>query len=423
MTKKRPSLLIQIPTDQIQLVFSFISLRELSSLSLCCKNVYRMIEFSHYLASHDPSSLPKDDKENLRRSLPNLLNADPISSHKFGRSVFSRTDLTVTRLAHCLNKFLHLRTVKLYKLEHMGDKFLAIINASAMKHTLTHLELHNVRIVKDGHCLMVPCDRLSHVEVKGTLFCTYKVLKSFTNSRNLQVLRLSGCRALLDVDVKDIIQRQNKLQELQLKDCSKLMAPEIDCPSLKVLNFERCNMLKDLHMIKCDNLIHVDLSHCPAFGNDDIKEFLKHNEKIEILSLQGCRGFTEIDIQSEYLREINLGMCMRMRKCKIVARSLTSLEVGMCIKLEALYLDLDIILSLDLSMLAMKNLSISAPDALTLNISGCCKLVTMERFHCPKLMELDICGTDLSSKTFEVSKKTRIKSGGEATDWSNPFRR
>ncbi len=382
-----------------------------------------MIGFTHYLSSHDPSNLPSDTKDNLRRSLPNLLNVDPISSHEFGRSVYRRIDFTVSRLTHCLNKFLHLRAVKLYQLQHMGDKFLPIINASAMRHTLTHLELHNVRIVKDGHCLQIADDRLSHVEVVGSLFCTFRVIKSFTNSRNLKVLKLSGCRALLDADVKDIVERQERLEDLHLRNCSKLTVPEIKCSTLKILNLERCNMLRGLNKIKCESLINVDLSNCSSITNGEMEQFLKHNTKVERLYLEGCRGFTEIDIKSEILRELNLGMCMTMNKCKIIANALTSLELGMCMKLEALNLGLNTIQSLDLSMLTMKRLAISAKDLVKMNLSGCCKLENLEHFSCPKLMELDISGSSLSPKNFAVGKKTKLRYGGEATDWSDPFRR
>ena len=384
-----------------------------------------MIEFTHYFASHDPSTIPSDQKENLRRSLPNFLNMDPISSHNYGRSagVFRRSHFTVSRLTHCLNKFLHLRTVKLYQLEHMGDKFLPILNASAMKHTMTHLELHGLRIVKDGHCLDLPGDsRLTHVALKGTLFCTYKVLKSFTTSQNLQVVRLSGCRALLDDDVKDLTKRLERIKVLELNDCSKLYAPEIDCPTLEVLGLERCPMLRDLTKIHCDNLRRTNLSHCSSFGDKDIEKFMKHHTKLEKISFEGCRGFTKIDVRSDCLKEINLGMCMKIQSCNITAGGLTFLELGMCMKLENLYLDLQSIKTLDLSMLTVKNLTILAPKLSTLNVSGCCKLTAMKGFDCPKLMELDICGTNLSLKKLKLGRKTKIKHGGDGTDWSSPFR-
>jgi len=333
--------------------------------------------------------------------------------------------MTIMRLTHCLNKFHYLRTLRLYKLEQMDDKFLPIINASLSARTLTHIELHGVRIVKDGHTLNIPDARLSHVEVDGTLFCTYNVLKSFTLSRNLEVLKLSGCRALMDRDVGDIIQRQNqyrKLKELRLDNCSKLMAPNIKCPTIQTLSLGSCALLKDLSLIKCENLVDVDLSYCSCIEDDGIKDLLKNNKRIERLCLKSCRGYTSIDIQSNCLRHLDMSMSMGMKKANIVCSELTSLEIGMCAKLEELTLELDAIEALDLSMLTMEEFSIKALEVKSLNLSGCCKLVAMEQFCCPKLMEVDICGTNLSPERFHLFTKTKVKWGGSTHDWSNPFR-
>lgn len=395
-----------------------------------------MVELTHYLSSHDRASThtsssnqrQKVGMDSLRRSLPNISNLDPISSHDFERSstsLYRRTDMTVTRLTYCLNKFHHLRVVKLHQLDQMGDKFLPIINASAMRHTLTHLELHNVRILKNGHVMVIPEDsRLSHVEISGAMFCNYEVIQSFTTSPNLEVLKLIGCRALLDRDVKDIIQRQNgnrKLRELRLNNCTKLVAPSIDCPTLEALHLGRCNMLKDLSMIKCENLITVDLSYCCALGDDDIEQIMNHNRRVEVLSLHGSNGFTKIDVQSDFLREVNLGLCMGLKNCKIVANNLKSLKLDMCVKLQDVHLEVNTIEYLDLSMLTMEKISITAAEIVKLKLEGCCKLASVDHFLCPKLTDLDICGTLLEPDMFELSRKTKIKSGGEADDWSNPF--
>jgi uncharacterized protein YjbI with pentapeptide repeats len=426
--------LISLPTDQLQQILSFVTIHEFLALSQTSKSIHNMIDLAHHLCYQGSDYDQKMGRINrnkghadLRRSMPNIANMDPISSHEFEkRAVHHRSDLTVTKLTHCLNRFHYLRTLQLYRMEHIGDKFLPILNAAPTKFYLTHLKLHNVRIVKDAYTLNLPDDRLSHVELDGVIFCTYKVLKSFTTSRNLQVLNMSGCRALKDADVHDIIRRQNefqKLRELVLENCSTIVAPNIACHTLIRLSLARCNMLRDLSLISCTNLVHVDLSYCSLITDSTFKALIRQNANIQKLSLKGVRGVASIDLRSDCLQELDLSMCIGLKDCNIDCRAMVMLEMGMCVKLDRLNLTLSSIQMLDLSMLSMRQIAINARKLKTLNFSGCCKLTSIEEFSCPALELLDISGTNLCRKDFYLSKKakTKIRTGGEVHDWTNPF--
>lgn len=436
--------LLRLPIDQLQQILSYVTLHELLALSQSSRSIHGMIDLTHHLcfqtsdASDQNISIGQRGNANangngrnsnpdLRRSLPNLGNMDPMSNFEFERkSVYRRSDLNVTRLTHCLNRFHYIRTLQLYRLDHIGDKFLPVLNAAPTARTLTHLEFHNIRIVKDGHTLNLPDDRLSYIELDGIMFCTYKVLKSFTTSRNLQVLKMNGCRALTDADVRDIIHRQNnyqKLRELRLENCTKIAAPSIACPTLEILSFAKCSMLRDLSFVQCKNLVDVDLSYCSLIGDSSVKSLIRQNGSIQTLSLKACRGVSCIDLQLESLQELDLSMCMSLKQCSLYCTALVTLEMGMCIKLETLDLSLSSIESLDLSMLTMKRVAIQAQELKILNLSGCCRLASIQEFTCPSLVLLDICGTELGRKDFELSKKskTKIKTGGDGYDWTNPF--
>jgi len=112
-----------------------------------------------------------------------------------------------------------------------------------------------------------------------------------------------------------------------------------------------------------------------------------------------------------------------LKKCNIDCRAMVLLEMGMCVKLEQVNLVLSSAHMLDLSMLSMKQVTIKAEKLKTLNLSGCCKLTSIEEFSCPALEFLDISGTDLGRKHFKLSRKakTKIRTGGDAHDWTDPF--
>lgn len=407
-----------LPVDQLQQILTYVTLDELLSLSCCSKSIHRMIRHTYYLCYLKHYSIPLDHDHNLRHRtvVHNSFAHDGV--HIGQRPCY----LTVTQLTHCLHRFHHLRTLQLYHMGRMEDKFVSILNASFAKRTLLHLELHNVRILMDGgEKLQFPDNNLVYMELEGTLFCTYDTLKSFTNFRKLKVLKLSGCRRLVDGDVTDIVQRTNKygtLQELRLEDCSKLVAPAVNCPSLQILSFSRCNLLRDLEFVTCQNLLEIDLSYCSLVDNRSFHNLISQNRRIQKLSLRGNTCVTCMDLKLDDLRQLDLTLCIGLETCRIDCKSLVSMEMGTCVKLDDLYLASESMKILDLSMLTISNLSIQAELLEVLLLSGCCKLNSIRKLSCPRLQELDICGTAINPKMIKVGKKTKIKSGGDVHDWT-----
>lgn len=511
---RKQSILLSIPVDQCQHVLSYMTSAELLTLSLVSKPIKAMAEHTHTLTipTIDTSTDAKSTTRNhhLRRSIANIRNLDPISSVSYmnmnmntnmrrsslpilsssSSSSSSKkekqhitTALTdVMRLTNLLRKFRNLRTIRLHDASSMGGNFIPIINQCHAKSSLVHLEFHNVRMLKDDgdvnglHLLKIPAPmphaqefhRLSHVELHGTLFCSYKVLKSFTMSDNLHTLKFSGCRALVDRDVEDIVTRRSSpppppppsscrhtsthahartrtrpvtgkaLKILSLENCSKLLSPRIQSQSLEVLSLAKNPLLRNLSGVHCPNLIELDLSFCSSLGNGAVEQLLFQTSSsssscaspcpyIQKLNLSGCRGFRKLCIRSDTMKDLNLGMCSMMQHATIVCPKLTSLNIGMCVELQALRLELDGMEDIDLSMLPIKHLYLYAPSARRLNLSGCCRLMAdgaggVEYMKCPNLMAVDICGTNLSADFFQVREKTKVKAGGEVYDWTDPFR-
>ncbi len=472
------SILLSIPVDQCQHVLSYMTAVELLTLSLVSKQIKAMVLHTHTLIVPQSTSTftsPIGMDNNLRRSIANIHNLDPISSvtyntrraslpasilssssqkNKKEEKEFELTD--VMRLTNLLRKFQNLRTIRLCDVSSMEDNFIPIIN-QFYRHansSLVRLECHNVRIVKDGGHLLYsfPNNRLSHMELHGTMFCSYKVLKSFTMSDNLQTLKLSGCRALVDLDVEDIVTRTSKsssssftspmkvgdintntqnigtgtrntrkvLNHLSLENCSKLLSPRIQSQSLERLSLSKNPLLRNISGVHCPNLIELDLSYCSSLGAGAVEALLQTSSYLQKLNLSGCRGFDELCISSQHMSDLDLGMCM-MHRATIACPELTSLNIGLCVKLQTLRLELDTIKEIDLSMLPLKELHLYAPSTSKLNASGCCRLVDIERMECPNLMNVDICGTSLNAETFQVHGKTKVKAGGEAYDWVEPF--
>lgn len=454
MQKKEPSSLLRLPVDHYQLVLSFLVSDDLLSLSLVSTEAKEMCSMTYTLI-HGAAAAAGGTKMNasLRMSLPNMRNLDPVSSMSFMRVTSpmpaSRSESSrgtshhvsgIMRLTHLLNRFQNLRRISLYNLSSMGDKFIPIINQCGARTSLVHLELHNVRIVADGtssssnrnirdgsnrglNLLDLPTDKLSHVELEGALFCTYNVIQSFTLSQNLQTLKLTGCRALTDDNVHHLVSRMSKLKTLGLEQSSKLMAPRIESSSLETLLMGNNPLLRDISRIQCKNLKKVDFSFCSSIGNEMVEHMLQISRKIETLILRGCMGFSMLDItpSSDCIKSLDIGSCMSLEQASIVSPNLTRLEIGLCVKLRSLVLQLNAIDVIDLSMLTLKQLSIVATGARRLDLSGCCHLKGVKHLDCPKLLVVDICGTDLESDIFQVRERTKVKSGGDAYDWSDPF--
>lgn len=457
--------LYMLPSDVIQVVLSFISIEELILLSLISKSVHKCTTLTNTIQT-SPWNKDNGDKErlgrnaiNLRKSLPNLKNMDPISStwpmmtianSSNGNSTAAGNDIFMTKqkLKRILVRFPNATTIKLHHLSRMGNSFLHVFNHASFHRHLTHVEFHNVHMMDNitlssSSKLMLQFQYLEHVELHGTIFSTYASTLQYliSSSPYLKVLKLSGCRQLYDEDILDIIQRvqydthsnkrlvpqdhsQSQLQVVSIDNASKLIAPKIQSDTIHTLDLDKCIQLKFLTGIQCRNLHKIDLSYCSSIGNGQVEALICHSPYIKHLMLKACTGISNLIVYSTSLKVIDVSLCTMLTNLILDCIVLEICELGMCMKLKELYVQSDTIKEMDLSMLLLNQMKINTPRLTMLNLSGCYKLTNdyVHLLNCSNLVDVDICETKLTSDIFTANGKehgirVKVKQGGTGIDW------
>jgi len=473
-----------IPEDQWQIILSFLACPNLLKLSLVSTHFRSITTRTYTLISQSRTNhLSKNDP--ITRFTKNPISCYTIaaaasvasSSSKsndeakiipFLSQMHNEYDAKRQQFTSLLERFQNLRTIILHDLEIMQDSILPIINACPAARSLKRLELHNVRIVHDRHALALPppplpanddgCNSgigLRHVVVSGTMFCSYQnVLKSFTTSPHLQYLELSGCRLLTDGDVHHLITTRTRLlnshhqdiatvnttniyshnhhhhhhindqlHSLSLPNSPKLTKPKLKSPILHTIDLSRCPHLQTLPKFCCPNLIDLNLSYCSKLMDGTVMDVVTACLVLRRLSLLGCRRLGEIRLESGSLRSVNLDLCEGLRSVGFECDRLDALQISMCAKLDKFTFTGSSLTELNLSLLPMDELKLSAPSLKDLNLSGCFRLNDSGvECTCPALESLDICGTEINPKIFrrgrgDGAKKIDILIGGSALDW------
>lgn len=475
-----------LPSDVIQVVFSFISLDELMILSLVSKSTQKCaswtntIQTSPFNDDDDNEGIIHNHNNNanesmkqpsrfgrnsvhLRKSLPNVMNMDPISAAlPMTSCAKDGIFMTEEKLKRILSRFQNATTIKLHHLSRMGISFLHVLNHATFHRPLTHVEFHHVHMMdsmvipssisqQQQQNLQRQFQHLQHVELHGTIFSTYSSTLQYLTSSSpyLKTLKLSGCRQLYDEDILDIMQRvqsqqpqqhydyphtrsklypqdppSSQLQVVSFDNASKLIAPKIQSDTIHTLDLHQCIQLKTLIGIQCKNLLKMDLSYCSSIGNGQVEALIRHSPYIQHLILKACTGISNLIVYSTSLKDIDVSMCTMLSNLTLDCKSLELCEVGMCMKLKELYIQSDTIKGMDLSMLLLNQMTIKTPRLTMLNLSGCYKLMDegVHLLNCSKLIDVDICETKLSSNIFTAHGKehgirVKVKQGGTGIDW------
>jgi len=327
---------LSIPEDQWQIVLSFITCSDLLNLALVSKHLKFIAMQTHHLIT-ESSSIPGF----LSRSVPNVNNIDPMSSFS-AMSFALNSNSTVPnpydvgkelQLTHLLDRFKYLRKIILQDLSSLEDFVLPIINSSPAACSLQHVELHDVRILRDRNMLQLPGEgnTLTHVVISGSLFCSYqRILSTFATSSNLQLLQIDGSRLLSDADTQNLIAtrgRNNKLRTLSLSNSSKLFEPTIECTVLRSLDLSYCSMLSDLANIRCPNLRELNLTSSSSLTDSAISSVCFSCPMLEQLNLTGAGGISMLELISNNLKVLNLNLCTKLEIVDLVCGNLDSLEV------------------------------------------------------------------------------------------------
>ncbi len=374
-----------LPDDQRQHVLSYLTCSELLTLTLVSKAVKSIALRSHTLVSiqtnhHGSNSGAKNDNNIvnlhnhkrdslLRKSIVmNTANLDPFSSHprihqsQEGRDQDHHGFITERNLFHLLQRFQSLRTLKLHNftcVESMPSSSTAtatttrsrsspspvdnnifqIINSSPSAFTLTHIEIHNIRLIQNNHTLSLPNHQNQNLHtliLSGMIFSHYdpviqSILSGCSNDSNLTKFELNGLRSVTDTNIqhmnKFFLQNSSKINHVSLQNCSKLTSPYIQSSTLRYLNLSQCPLLSDLRHIKCEQLQIIDVSSCHLINDESVHCLLVNCPMLEEVMLTTCSCLNGLNIKSRRLKKLNLNLCINLKSVNVDCENMTHLEV------------------------------------------------------------------------------------------------
>ncbi|XP_075236200.1 S-phase kinase-associated protein 2 isoform X2 [Lycorma delicatula] len=154
---------------------------------------------------------------------------------------------------------------------------------------------------KDLALLLSKCKKIRKLSLEH---CTTDedVCRSISNNINLETLNLSLCYELNDIGLKYIIENCTSLQDLNVQ-WTRLneSAISVICKSInygiKNLNLSGCGKnindeLVEILLMRCENLIELDLSDCVQLTDLTINSLMKYVPKLSTLSLSRCYRIT-----------------------------------------------------------------------------------------------------------------------------------
>ncbi|MBR1910127.1 MAG: hypothetical protein IJ821_06030 [Lachnospiraceae bacterium] len=118
-------------------------------------------------------------------------------------------------------------------------------------------------------------------------------------------LDVSGHKKLVtfqDTFYKSELDRTNRLEKLNLKDCPQLNDVYLSHTIInKELDLSNCTSLKDLTIFSTSQIPLVELSDCT-----DLTSFTYHNDALYYLNMSGCSSLTSFDINMDTIKALYL---------------------------------------------------------------------------------------------------------------------
>ncbi|MBE5933369.1 MAG: hypothetical protein E7263_08125, partial [Lachnospiraceae bacterium] len=250
-------------------------------------------------------------------------------------------------------------------------------------------------IDKDGN------GKLSKSEIDGTkeIDCSNKNINSLTGIDvfyNLEELHCDG----------------NKLKQLDVSKCLKLVWLTCDDNDLTTLNLDNCN---ELDIIHCSNnsLVSIDLGDCTSLSSLYCDE-----NKINTLDLSKCTKLTNLTCNNNNLSILNLNNCKNLKSLYCHENNISTLNISNCTYLTDLFCRNNNLTTLDVSKCTrLVNLTCGYNKLNSLNLNYCTALTsitcndnnfsTLDVSKCTKLDNLS-CGSN-NLTVLDVSKLTKLK--------------
>jgi len=268
-------------------------------------------------------------------------------------------------------------------------------------HRLNALSLEHLPNLKDDHlqALMTGCKSLRYVSILHSTLLTDVAIKSISQSKRLQVMKLEGNNRITDSAIRSLVRSCPDLRHLYLAECQRLtdlslkalgfcknltVANVADCvrlsdtglryiveghsgPKLRELNLTNCLRVSDVSVLRivqrCTTLTYINLSYCEHVTDAGV-ELLGMIPSLISVDISGCfvqdQGISALG-NNPKLKDIIIAECINvsdigMQKLVQHTRDLENLDVSEC-KL--------------LTDHSIKSLAFCCRRLRTLNISGC----------------------------------------------------
>ncbi|KAG7398730.1 hypothetical protein PHYBOEH_010572 [Phytophthora boehmeriae] len=195
-----------------------------------------------------------------------------------------------------------------------------------------------------------------------------------------------------------------ELKKVTIRQCYQLQEPAIVGPNLESLVIDHCMLTKfhqetslpglktlsvsssrNLKALQARHLIKIVLTACPA---------------LETLRLAGCPQLEQVLVDPgdlPNLRNLDLSSCAKLSRVHVSSKVLETLDLSRNGALQFVLLDLESVVTLDLSFLKhLTHLYIRSSSLRRLNLRGCDQLVrTTTCVKCPNLQFVVLQGTTL----------------------------
>ncbi|CAB1107852.1 unnamed protein product [Ectocarpus sp. CCAP 1310/34] len=274
---------------------------------------------------------------------------------------------------------------------------------------LVSLKLAGARIIRDDtfRDMVRTFESMRYLSLNGTFYVKSQAINALAKAgQQLQEVSLCGFRQLKDEDVQFLLDSCPSLSVLSVADCTTLGSLVLRSTQLETLDVSRCIHISEMSL-ETPGLTRLDANWCTKLPDCAVESLVGSCLALEHLGLKGCSALVSPTIQSAKLRSLDLSLCGKLTTCSISGPSLTTLKVAMCMGLNSLTLELPVMISLDLSMLGVKNLTLNCNKLVYANLRGSYKLESANiQSRCPGLSVVDLCGTKINPEAF-------VRSDGE----------
>ena len=357
------SLLECLPTDDMNVILSYLTYAEFRQLSILSKRINDAVSRTSHLFVNTTTTAATASSSSTQKSRV-ASKVLPLQPHDHIRGL--------------LQKYQSLNVLKLHSgclLGEIGDDIISILNECACSNKLTTVSLHGCSLSYwccTGSTQSLQLPNLQHLTLRGgSIRCTRIDTLLQPSIQYLQSLSIEQCSSLRDDTIEQLVhllnnqqmkQRQRQVlfnrngtssfeagtghqrrgsqdthqqqqqqhqvfQRLTLQQCIRIKNPVFDFPSLTYLNLVGCFSLQSLPKFHCPNLRDIDVSFCIRFTYQQIQQIIASCPQLKSLTMVKCTNVTKLNFFSQSLEHLNISFCNKLSDLRMDCPSLRHLEV------------------------------------------------------------------------------------------------